>query len=564
MNRMNMRRIVSTLVILMMLLNLVVGCGSDGGGISLGGRTVNISMIYGSEKEAWLVPLIEAFNKEKHKTGDGGTIVVEATPMGSISSGDAIVAEQLQPTIWSPASSAYIPVVSADWRKNHAEDLITGTPKDLVLSPVIIAMWQPMAEALGWPDRALGWADIAELAISEEGWAAYGYPEWGKFKFGHTHPGFSNSGIISVIAEAYAGAGKQRDLTQEDVNSEAVKSFMTQVESSIIHYGESTGFFANRMFERGPSYLSAAVMYENLVVDQETKRLNNEAQQLPVVAIYPKEGTFWSNHPYVILNAPWVTEEQREAAEIFRDYLLAEPQQRQAIAYGFRPADPAIALTSPLDANHGVDPKQPQTVLEVPDAEVIRSIQNLWQQEAKKPVDLVVVMDISGSMEGEKISAARASLRDFINLLDDRDRIEVILFSDELITLSDLSPLGEKREDLLRRISGIIEGGDTRLYDAIQMGYDELQAKGDPNHIRAIVALSDGNDTASDLALNQLLGEVGNMSEGGSATKVFTIAFGNNADRNVLQKIAEATGAKQYDSDPTTIQQVYAEIATFF
>jgi Ca-activated chloride channel family protein len=525
---------------------------------------VTITMIYGSEKEEWLVPLIEAFNAQGNRTEEGASILVQAMPMGSIASGDGIVAGTLRPTIWSPASSAYVPVTNTNWRQEHGEDLVVGTPNDLVLSPVVIALWRPMAEALGWPEKALGWADIAEMATSEEGWAAFGYPEWGAFKFGHTHPNFSNSGIISVIAEAYAGAGKQRNLTLQDLRDPELKAFMADVESSIIHYGESTGFFARRMFERGPSYLSAAVMYENLVAAQEAKRLSGESDQPSVVAIYPKEGTFWSNHPYIILNAPWVTDEQREAAQIFEAFLLAEPQQRGSIEYGFRPADPSIALGSPLDGQHGVDPTQPQTILEVPSAEVVVAIQELWRSEAKKPVDVVVVMDTSGSMDGKKIASARSSLIQFIDLMDDRDRLEVVLFSDQMVTLTDLSPLGRKRQDVRSRVSGVIEGGDTMLYDAIQFAYAELEAKGDPDHIRAIVALTDGKDTASELPLSQLIDRIGAQSESGDATKIFTIAFGQAADREVMQRIAEITGGKQYDSDPETIAEIYAEIATFF
>lgn len=213
---------------------------------------------------------------------------MEATPIGSIESAEGIVAEAMQPTIWSPASSVYIPVANAEWRRTHTEDLVQGTPNDLVLSPVVIAMWRAMAEELGWPSRPIGWADIAELAISEEGWAAYGYPEWGEFKFGHTHPEYSNSGIISAIAEVYAGADKQRGLTLGDLQEPLLNEFVADVESSIIHYGRSTGFFADRMFAGGPSYLSAAVMHENLVIEQETKRLNGQSFQIPVVAIYPK------------------------------------------------------------------------------------------------------------------------------------------------------------------------------------------------------------------------------------------------------------------------------------
>jgi Ca-activated chloride channel family protein len=52
--------------------------------------------------------------------------------------------------------------------------------------------------------------------------------------------------------------------------------------------------------------------------------------------------------------------------------------------------------------------------------------------------------------------------------------------------------------------------------------------------------------------------------EGGNAIKLFTIAFGDDADKDVLKQLAEPTGGKQYNSDPASIMQVYGEIATFF
>jgi Ca-activated chloride channel family protein len=556
-----MKPLLRIALLLTTLILPIAGCGQTAQEI----KTVQVSMVYGSEKREWLEPLVEAYNLEGRQTAEGSTIVIEATPMGSIESARAIVEGQLRPTVWSPASSIYVPVANAEWRsREHTEDLVVGTPSDLVLSPVVIALWQPMAEALGWPEARIGWADVAALATSGEGWAAYGYPEWGSFKFGHTHPNYSNSGLVSVIAEAYAGAKKQRGLTLEDLSRGDLRAFMADVESSVIHYGSSTGFFAERMFERGPSYLSAAVMYENLVVAQESKRLAGESDQPPVVAIYPSEGTFWSNHPYAILNASWVTPEQRAAAEDFQAFLLDEPQQVKAIELGFRPAEPAIPLAAPLDAVHGVDVVQPQTVLEIPTAGVIAGIQELWQREAKKPVDLMVVMDVSGSMEGQKLSAARNSLLQFMDLLDARDRLQITLFSLELTTLTPLSPLGDKRAEVRRRVSGIVDQADTRLYGAVAQAYEELLANGDPRHIRAMVVLSDGANTVDDMTLDQLLQQIGNSSEAGTAPKIFTIAFGGDADRDVLRAIAEVTGGRQYDSDPATIDQVYAEIATFF
>ena len=526
--------------------------------------SVTISIVYGSEKREWLEPLVEEFNNAKNKTEEGMVIVVEAEPMGSIESVHGIIDGTLQPTIWSPASSVYIPVANAEWRKNHSDDLVTDTPNDLVLSPVVIAMWQPMAQALGWPNNEIGWAEIAALATSEKGWSAYGHPEWGRFQFGHTHPEYSNSGIVSIIAEAYAGANKQRGLTQEDLQTPEIIEFMSAVEKSVIHYGTSTGFFADRMFERGPSYLSAAVLYENLIVAQESKRLSGESSQIPVVAIYPKEGTFWSNHPYAVLNAPWVTPEQKEAANIFEAFLLDKPQQLKSLEFGFRPADPSIPLASPLDTRHGIDINQPKTILEVPSATVINGIQNLWQ-ETKKPVDLIVVMDVSGSMSGDKITTARSSLMQFVEKLDNRDRLQIILFSTDITTLTPLTSLGEKRQQVLDSVSGIFEQGDTRLYDATLTAYQSLLKNGDPDHIRSIVVLTDGKDTLSSNSLGQIMGQINaTANEGGNAIKIFTIAFGSNADRDILIKIAEPTGGKQYDSSPENIQKIYDEIATFF
>jgi Ca-activated chloride channel family protein len=541
---------------------LLSACGQIQGFIP--GGKVTVSIVYGSEKQEWLDPLVKQFNDAGNKTADGKIIEVQATAMGSIESVRGIIDGTLQPTVWSPASSVYLPVANAEWKKSHADDLFSGTPKDLVLSPVVIAMWRPMAQALGWPGKALGWADIAQLATSADGWKAYGHPEWGQFKFGHTHPDYSNSGIVSIIAETYAGLKKQRGLTEADLQAPELKQFMSDVESSVIHYGTSTGFFAERMFGNGPSYLSAAVMYENLVVAQESKRLSGQSSQIPVVAIYPKEGTFWSNHPYVVLNAPWVTAEQKEVAGIFENFLLDKPQQLKALELGFRPADPSVPLASPLDTQHGADPTQPQTILEVPNAAVIDGIQNLWRQ-AKKPVDLVVVMDISGSMGGDKITTARSSLMQFVQKLDDRDRLQIDIFSSDITTLTPLSELGGKRQQVLDSVSGIFESGDTRLYDATLQAYQELQQNGDPKHIRAIVVLSDGQDTASTSTLDEVLSQINAaQGEGGNSIKLFTIAFGDDADKSVLQQIADPTGGKEYDSSPENIQKIYDDIATFF
>src|SRR4029077_3305769 len=157
---------------------------------------------YGSEKKKWINDVTQQFNRSNAKTQSGKTIFVRALPMGSGETIDNILSGRLQAHLASPASAAFIKLGNAESRTKTGKDLIASTD-NLVLSPVVIAMWKPMAEAIGWGKKPLGWTDILALAKNEKGWEVYGYPQWGKFKFGHTHPEYSNSGLISLFAEAY-------------------------------------------------------------------------------------------------------------------------------------------------------------------------------------------------------------------------------------------------------------------------------------------------------------------------------------------------------------------------
>src|ERR671912_1746570 len=116
----------------------------------------------------------------------------------------------------------------------------------IVRTPLVIAMWEPMAEALGYPKRKLGFDDILRLARSDKGWGAYGRPEYGAFKLVHTNPDFSTSGLSAVVAEYYAATGKKEGLRPEDVTGEA-RETVKGIEQSIVHYGDTTPFIAEQM-----------------------------------------------------------------------------------------------------------------------------------------------------------------------------------------------------------------------------------------------------------------------------------------------------------------------------
>jgi Ca-activated chloride channel homolog len=110
---------------------------------------------------------------------------------------DKIITDSQKADLGSPASEVFVRLGNTEGRAKLGREVI-GPTRNLVLSPAVIGIWEPMAKALGWPDKPIGWSDILGLAADNQGWAAHGHPEWGKFKFGHTHPEYRWSWLLSL------------------------------------------------------------------------------------------------------------------------------------------------------------------------------------------------------------------------------------------------------------------------------------------------------------------------------------------------------------------------------
>lgn len=551
--------------ILLLLTLVLVACEPQNSNDSSGKKTadpnaIELTFTYGSEKEDWIKDVTEQFNTSNSKIQNGKKIIVKAIAMGSGDCITEIVNNTRQTHIVSPASEAFIKIGNTQSQVKTNKNVV-GNTDTLMLSPVVIAMWKPMAEALGWGKKPIGWSEILDLARNPQGWAAYGHPEWGRFQFGHTHPEYSNSGLISLFATIYAATGKTADLSLADVNNPKTSDYLAGIEQAVVHYGTSTGFFSSKMFANGPEYLSAAVLYENNVIDSYDPQYK---LQLPIVAIYPKEGTFWSDHPIGIVEREWVSPEHQEAAKTYIKFLLSQPQQEKTLKYGFHPGDPNVAITSPIDQAHGVDPKEPKTILQVPSVEVMDSIINLWKQH-KKHSNIILVFDTSGSMkEQNRMPNAQNGAKQLINILGEKDYLSILAFNTSYGWSGKDLLMEKDRQTALGTIQGFFPAGGTALYDSISSAYQYMLENPKEGKISAIVVLTDGADTDSHyVTLEKLLEQIRFDNEK-KTIRVFTIAYGADAKGDILKSIADATQAKSYKGTPENIQTVFKEISTFF
>ena len=161
------------------------------------------------------------------------------------------------------------------------------------------------------------------------------------------------------------------------------------------------------MLTRGPAYLSAAVLYESNVAESYIDPKYKE-RPFDVVAIYPKEGTFWADHPWAVLDLPTVTPDIREAAEVsLRKYLMASERQQARPDADRVPSRRHVDLPlgAPIDTAHGLDPPaQPKNVLPNPPVDADPPYPRFFSPESvKRPVAITFVLDTSGIDEGRGV-----------------------------------------------------------------------------------------------------------------------------------------------------------------
>jgi Ca-activated chloride channel family protein len=598
---MNVKRPLTVLLATTLLAGaVVVGTGVQPAGAQ---SCITVDIASSPEKLELLTDLGKRFEQSDQAEVRGRCVRIKVTKVSSGAGASLLAADWPKPkangprpVIWSPAASTWGAVLDQRRADDGKPPYVTTPGKSFMLTPLVIAMPQPMAEALGYPQTPLGFSDVLALSQDPQGWAAKGHPEWGPFRFGKTNPNFSTSGLAQTVAQYYAATGKTSDLTLEDLARPEVEAFSRGVESAVVHYGDTTLTFLNNLYRadrRGDpfGYASAVAVEEKSVVDYNRGNPDGildpgekpRKPRVPLVAIYPKEGTLYSDNPLIIVDAPWVTKDEKAAAQAFSDFVTEKKAQRRVLEFGFRPGNAAVAIGKPIVAENGLDPNQPQTTLEVPRPPVLAGVIDEWNQVRKK-ARVLLVMDVSGSMGDEadpdtgatKLDLAKKAAIAALGEFNPEDDVGLRIFSTDIRDqeptdyrdVVDIGPMSVNRPDLESSIERLVPTQGTPLYTVAGDSYDTMVEQFDPERINAVVLLTDGrNEDPRNEDLGALLKMLRAQNEG-EATKpvrIFTIAYGGDADEATLKRIAEATNAAAYSAvDPATIVNVFNAVVSNF
>jgi Ca-activated chloride channel family protein len=423
-------------------------------------------------------------------------------------------------------------------------------------------MPKELAQAAGMTAKPLTWQEIIDKLNSSQGWKAYGHGEWGQFKVGLSDPQASTAGLLALLAIS--------DTNDNGEVSEDEQATLLGLQKVITLTTDSTAEIFDGLRQAGDQNADKALTYVSAfpALEQDVLEYNLAHPQVPLVAVYPQDGTAEADFPYLILNASWAQPQRQDVATAFLRYARGAEGKAAFLAAGLRDGNRLPGPT--LTAANGVTEKitaLPRAIL-LPES--VQHAAASWTA-VTRPTNVLLVFDTSGSMNGtvratgkSRLDLTKAAATSALGLLDDSARVGVWAFSTvqggkDYRKILPLAPLNEAgnggathREAVNGAINALAAGGNTGLYNTTWAACQEVRARYQAGATNLVVLLTDGaddNNVNGGLTLPQLVNNL--KSTCGDKTKpiqVITVGLGIDSDSSVLRQISNATGAVSFSS----------------
>jgi S1-C subfamily serine protease len=317
--------------------------------------------------------------KSELHTPGGKRIEIERVPMSSQEMVDGVLSGTLKAHVLIPTSDVYLDLLDREWTLRTGKPM-TSDRVTFMRQPYVLAVRRPMAEAMGWPKKDVGWADVLEIARG--GWKAAGHPEWGSLKLLMMNPDLSDAGLNAVVSIALGKLDKSKGLNSEYLDGPELAAAYKAIDSAVVWYPSSLDDFLRSEALGVPTRCDMTFLPEHLMLVLNDRSARRKAPP-DWVAIYPAKGTIVDGVAGAVVQRDWVTAEQREAAAVALKRFKTPDVQKRILAMGYRPALPEIALAAPFTPAMGIDPKRPREAAAMPPVELVLECVSAWDKARK-------------------------------------------------------------------------------------------------------------------------------------------------------------------------------------
>ena len=469
------------------------------------------------------------------------------------------------PDVWIPASTAWSQKAAAS---DTAEPMIPDLRPSIARTPTVFAMPEPMAMELDWPQTRLEqqgevrWESLLEeFSEDDQGWARFGHDEWGPFRFGMSDPARDTAALLALTAILDANEDGE---TGPDELDNALRLQQVLGPGRYHETAEQMITFLRRA-EDVQTIMEHVSAFPAL--EQDVLQYNRDDPEVPLVAIYPTNGNIEADYPYLVLNAEWVTTAKRSVAADFLAHVRSSGPQAMLREAGFRGTNREPGRD--FDTEHGLVPELvalPRAVL-VPESVSLTIAR--WTA-LTQDLNVLIIFDVSGSMTREipgtgliRMDRATEAADATVRLFSDDDQVGLWEFSTAVegdLDYRQLVPIGpledvmfdnrSRRDHVLSAVGNLVPLTDTGLYNTIQAAYEEVLANYREDAANLVVVLSDGEDDTGGrpgISLEELLDHFAQAPDD-QPVRVVPVAFGEQADFEVMEQIAAATGGSAYFS----------------
>jgi Mg-chelatase subunit ChlD len=191
-------------------------------------------------------------------------------------------------------------------------------------------------------------------------------------------------------------------------------------------------------------------------------------------------------------------------------------------------------------------------------------------RSTRAPVDLITVLDVSGSMAGTKLALLKRAMGFVIQNLGSSDRLSIIAFSSTARRLFPLRRMSESgRQQSLLAVNSLAANGGTNIAEGLRKGVKIIEDRKEKNPVCSVILLSDGQDTYTVFPTNSLLRSqpdhcallpASARKTGGHSIPVHVFGFGADHDSESLHSISEASGGTfSFIEAEAAIQDAFAQ-----
>ncbi|ANE03936.1 vWA domain-containing protein [Corynebacterium crudilactis] len=505
---------------------LLGGCSSVSDSLSgIGGSAEPLKIVAATELED-LQPAIERASDEL------GFDIQLSFPGGTLSNSQALkegAFDQEFDATWF-ATNRYVDLIGASGKLGETTKIAT--------SPVAFGVNSAMAQQYGWDQRQPTWVELGEASQSAD------------FTFGMTDPATSNSGFSALVAMATAYADTGQALTENDIP--AIASPMSTFLAGQTITSGSSGWLKDTFLEQS-NRANAIINYESVL----NTMVEDEGADITVVV--PADGVVSADYPLSTINGSEQQDQVAALAQWFAEHpeTLTDTFRRPTTANSTLPA----ALSR-------------QSIIEAPfpgSKTITDALIDAYTNQFRVPGETTFVLDVSGSMEGERIALLKETMSDLITgdattelanvSLRDREKVSIIPFSfgpHEVINET-LSAVGSpSRNHVQQQIETLHADGGTGIYDAVLAAYGESIGG---EYIPSIVLMTDGELTAG-RNYQDFLAEWNALPDTIRAIPIFIILYGE-ANVAEMEELAKTTGGKTFDAINGDLDEAFKEIRAY-